>query len=76
MIEDNTGTLLYIALLEIFTKSHLFTQPEKMVKILYGTLEVFIKKTIEQTPEEKKIEMKNLFIKGFKELIFRIEENY
>jgi len=71
----SSGTMLYISLLEIFTKFRIFEQPKKVVEVLCGTLEIFVKKMLEQSPETDQ-ETKKLFIKGFKELIFRIEENY
>lgn len=70
-----SGTILYISLLEVFTKFRMFEQPKKVVEVLCGTLEIFIKKVIEQSPETNH-DTKNLFIKGLKELISRIEENY
>jgi len=70
-----SGTMLYISLLEIFTKFRMFEQPKKVIEVLCGTLEIFIKKILEQSPETNQ-ETKELFIKGLKELVFRIEENY
>ena len=71
-----SGTMLYISLLEIFTKFRMFEQPKKGVEVVCGTLEIFIKKVIEQSPETNQNETKKLFLTGLKELSFRLEENY
>lgn len=70
-----SGTMLYISLLEVFAKFEIFNEPQKVVEVLCGTLEVFLKKMLENSPENNQIKIKQLLIQGFEELIFRLKEN-
>jgi hypothetical protein len=68
-----TGIIFYLSLLETFTKFETFKQPKKVIEILCGTLEVFLKNMLEKSPEEEQDEIKSLIIKGFNELISRLK---
>ena len=70
-----SGTMLYLSLLETFTKFKTFKHPKKVIEILCGTLEVFLKNMIENSPEDKQVEFKSLIIKCCNELIYRLKEN-
>nr|BDI55233.1 MAG: hypothetical protein [uncultured archaeon] len=69
-----SGTMLYLSLLETFTKFEMFTNSQKIVEVLCGTLEVFLKNMLKNTPEDDRVDNKTLIIKGFEELIFRLKE--
>jgi len=69
-----SGTMLYLYLLETFTKFEMFNDPQKVVEVLCGTLEVFLKRMLENSPEDDRDNNKTLLIKGFEELIFRLKE--
>lgn len=70
-----SGVMLYTSLLETFTKFKTFEKPKNVVEVLCGTIEVFIKRLVENSPEDNQIDIKLQFIKGFKELILRLEKN-
>ncbi len=67
------GVMLYMALLEVFAKYKIFENPKRVVEVLLGTVEVFVKKWIEATPDNE-VEITNLLLKGIEELAFRIRE--
>jgi len=63
-----SGTMLYLSLLETFTKFEMFTNPQKVVEVLCGTLEVFLKNMLEKSPEDDLI--KHYLLKDLKNLFF------
>ena len=67
------GTMLYMSLLEVFFFFLIFENPKRVVEVLLGTVEVFVKKWIETTPDNEK-DIVELLLKGLEELSFRIRE--
>ena len=67
------GIMLYMSLLEVFAKFKIFESPNKVIEVLLGTIEVFVKKWIESIPEKEE-DITNLLLKGIEELAFRIRE--
>ena len=67
------GVMLYMSLLEVFAKYKIFENPKRVVEVLLGTVEVFVKKWIETTPDNEK-DIIELLLKGLEELSFRIRE--
>lgn len=67
------GVMLYMSLLEVFAKYKIFESPKRVIEVLLGTVEVFVKKWIETTPDNED-EITDLLIKGLEELAFRIRE--
>jgi hypothetical protein len=67
------GVMLYMSLLEVFAKYKIFESPKRVVEVLLGTVEVFVKNWIESAPDNEDDILK-LLIKGLEELAFRIRE--
>lgn len=67
------GVMLYMSLLEVFAKYKIFESPKRVIEVLLGTVEVFVKKWMGTTPESE-TEIIDLLIKGLEELAFRIRE--
>ena len=67
------GVMLYMSLLEVFAKFKIFENPKRVVEVLLGTVEVFIKKWIETTPDNEE-DIRKLLLKGLEEIAFRIRE--
>jgi hypothetical protein len=67
------GMMLYMSLLEVFAKYKIFENPKRVVEVLLGTVEVFVKNWIEATPDNE-VDIIKLLLKGLEELAFRIRE--
>jgi len=65
------GVMLYMSLLEVFAKYKIFENPKRVVEVLLGTVEVFVKNWIDSSPDNEE-DIRKLLLKGIEELVFRI----
>lgn len=52
LIKEESGKMLYLTILETCTKFKLFTNPERMIIILFGTLKGFLDKLLNDINNE------------------------
>jgi hypothetical protein len=55
-IENKSGTILYMALLETFNNFKLFKKPNRVVQITFSTVQVFFKKLLQDIHDSEKRE--------------------
>ena len=55
-----SGVMLYLAILEVFTKTELFENPKELLGVLFGTLEYFFDSFLSRMSEERREKYKKM----------------